>query len=97
MLHIYIYLQCIFLIIHVNRYMKKIGDPSFAIILRYRNPDFNWIGSPEHIKCYPTNSTNIPVQKNQLGIYTPEIYGDTLDNFNKGRIGAVLKDLPWPK
>ena len=78
-------------------YEKKIGDPSFAIILRYRNPDYNWIGSPEHIKCYPTNSTNIPVQKNQLGIYTPEIYGDTLDNFNKGQIGAVLKDLPWPK
>ena len=92
----YIYFYTYTLLIHIYIYIY-IGDPSFAIILRYRNPDYNWIGSPEHIKCYPTNSTNIPVQKNQLGIYTPEIYGDTLDNFNKGRIGAVLKDLPWPK
>jgi len=38
----------------------------------------------------------VPVQKGELGIYTPEVYGDTLDSFNKGKIGAVLKDLPWP-
>lgn len=74
-----------------------LGDPSYAIILRYRDPDPNWQGSPENAKCY-VNSTDLkPVTADELGEYFPEIYGDTLDHFNAGHIGIVNKNASWPE
>ncbi|TAK73067.1 MAG: hypothetical protein EPO11_09140 [Gammaproteobacteria bacterium] len=73
-----------------------LGEPDFAIILRYRAPDSSWKGSPENAKCYATPKQLQPVTVAELGEYTPEIFGDTLDNFLKGHIGSVDKDSAWP-
>jgi hypothetical protein len=73
-----------------------LGEPDFAVILRYRDPNIQWEGSPENARCYPTSTDNKPIAHYELGDYTPEIFGDTLDNFLNGKIGAVSKDTSWP-
>lgn len=73
-----------------------LGEPDFAIILRYRDPDSSWKGSPENAICYATYNEVKPVTKEELGEYTPEIYADTMEHFLSGRIGAVSKDGTWP-
>lgn len=73
-----------------------LGDPDYAIILRYRVPDPSWKGSPENAKCYANEYRLSPVTKEELGEFTPELYGDTLENFLNGKIGAVNKDAAWP-
>src|SRR5579883_3225755 len=73
-----------------------LGNPDFAIIMRYRDPDPAWQGSPVNATCYATPEDEQPVTKEQLGDYLPEIYGDTMENFQNGHIGAVNKDALWP-
>lgn len=73
-----------------------LGDPSYALILRYRAPNIAWEGSPEHAKCYSTPQQAQPIHSNELGEYTPEVFTDTLEAFRSGHIGAVQKDSPWP-
>ena len=49
-----------------------LGLPSNAfIIVRYRDPNPDWIGSPSHVKCYEKPSTNKPILDDSLGVYTP--------------------------
>ncbi|MBV8801928.1 MAG: hypothetical protein JO131_02990 [Gammaproteobacteria bacterium] len=73
-----------------------LGDPNFAIIIRYRDPDHAWQGSPENAICYANPAELKPVTVAELGEYLPEIYGDTLEHFNKGYIGIIDKNQPWP-
>lgn len=79
---------------HYKGYL--LGDPNFAIIIRYRDPNKAWQGSPENAVCYATPNDLKPVTAGELGEYLPEIYGDTLDHFNKGHIGIIAKNRPWP-
>ncbi len=74
-----------------------LGDPSYAIILRYKAPADGWIGNPIGAVCYPNAELNQPVTSDELGEFLPEIYGDTLVNFENGIIGAVHNDQPWPE
>ena len=73
-----------------------LGDPSFAILLRYMDPNQSWVGSPAHAICYNTRDDLKPLANNELGDYTPEIYADTMANFMQGNIGAVNKNSAWP-
>jgi len=73
-----------------------LGHPDYAIIIRYRDPNLTWEGNPENATCYPTPDTNKPVQSGELGEYTPEIFGDSLSNFESGKIGPVDKNGGWP-
>lgn len=54
-----------------------LGTPTHAIVMRYRNPDDKWIGSPVHTSCYATPQTDLPVKDGALGEYTPVIKGAT--------------------
>jgi hypothetical protein len=80
---------------HYKGYL--LGNPSYAIIMRYRDPNPTWQGSPENATCYATPDDLKPVTRAELGKSLPEIYGDSLENFNNGQIGPVNKDAPWPK
>lgn len=73
-----------------------LGEPDFAIILRYRVPNPKWQGSPENAICYATSQDLAPVSKSELGDYTPEIYGDTLKHFRQGNLGIVNNKSSWP-
>ncbi len=74
-----------------------LGDPTYCILLRYRVPNPDWIGNPASSTCYDTMSSSLPLEKGELGVYTPEMYGDTLENYNKGHIGLVYSNLNWPE
>ncbi|TAK71540.1 MAG: hypothetical protein EPO11_11175 [Gammaproteobacteria bacterium] len=73
-----------------------LGNPDYAIIIRYRDPDPAWQGSPQQATCYATPDALQPVTKEELGDYLPEIYGDTMENFLNGHIGLVNNMMPWP-
>jgi hypothetical protein len=73
-----------------------LGHPDYAIIIRYRDPNPTWEGNPENATCYLTPDTNQPIQPGELGEYTPEIFGDSLSNFESGKIGPVDKNGGWP-
>jgi len=73
-----------------------LGPPKFSVILRYRDPNPDWIGSPGKANCFIDDAQNQPIEQGELGEYTPEIYGDSLANFEKGKIGPVDNDKPWP-
>jgi hypothetical protein len=73
-----------------------LGDPSYAIIMRYRDPNPTWQGNPENGKCYATPEELKPATKEELGEYLPEIYGDTFAHFQAGHIGIVNKNASWP-
>lgn len=73
-----------------------LGDPSYAIILRYRAPLKSWQGSPENAQCYATPNLTQPLSVGELGEYTPEIFAGSLADFQSGSIGAVKKDAAWP-
>lgn len=73
-----------------------LGEPNYAIILRYRNPNSTWQGSPENAKCYATPEQLKPVTKQELGEYTPEVFGGTMNEFLNGSIGIVNKYSGWP-
>ena len=74
-----------------------LGDPDFSIIMRYKNPDPSWVGSPANAICYNYPQQLKPLSPNELGEYTPEIYADTMANFIQGNIGAVNMNNSWPK
>lgn len=74
-----------------------LGDPDFEILLRYKVPDPNWQGNPHNATCYSDTSVQQPVTVDQLGVYIPEAFGDSLDNFEKGHIGSVAADAAWPE
>ncbi len=73
-----------------------LGDPDYAVIIRYRAPADDWVGNPQNAFCYATPEDEQPVTAAQLQEYLPEIFGDTLANFEQGQIGAVHKDRAWP-
>ncbi len=73
-----------------------LGNPDYAIIMRYKNPNSAWIGSPANAICYNSPDQLEPLSYNELGAYTPEIYADTLYNFMHGNIGAVNMNNMWP-
>ena len=73
-----------------------LGDPDFAIVMRYKAPNSTWSGSPEHAVCYTTPNQLKPLSNYELGTYTPEVYADTMDNFMNGNIGAVNMNNIWP-
>ncbi|MGA5657813.1 hypothetical protein [Rahnella contaminans] len=73
-----------------------LGDPNHAIVLRYRDPASDWEGNPVNAVCYLNSAENQPVTADELGVFLPELFGDTLDNFLSGKIGAVIYDQPWP-
>lgn len=84
-------------VIHWGNYSGYVlGNPSYAVLLRYRIPANNWQGSPVNATCYPTPDSVEPVTVEELGEYLPELYGDTLAHFNAGYIGAVNNEEPWP-
>jgi hypothetical protein len=68
-----------------------LGPPKSAIVIRYRDPNPKWEGSPERLPCYATPEEGMknPVEAPMLGEYRPEIFGDSLDNFNLGIIGPI--------
>ncbi len=74
-----------------------LGDPDYMVIIRYKNPDPSWVGSPANAVCYNFPQQLKPLSPNELGEYTPEIYADTMDNFTQGNIGAVNMNNSWPK
>lgn len=73
-----------------------LAEASYAIILRYKEPQSSWEGSPSHARCYPTIEENKPLPAGALGSYTPEAYQGSFKSFLEGRIGAVRKQGPWP-
>lgn len=73
-----------------------LGEPDYAVILRYRVPADTWQGSPANATCWLTSEDNQPVTKEQLGDWFPEMYGDTMDNFFSGNIWPVYSDQDWP-
>lgn len=73
-----------------------LGDPSYSIILRYRDPSSTWQGSPENAICYATPEQLKPVTMKELGEYTPEVFGGTMDEFLQGNIGIINKNAVWP-
>ncbi|HDX8711894.1 TPA: hypothetical protein RQO21_004357 [Klebsiella michiganensis] len=73
-----------------------LGDPSYALIIRYKAPADDWVGNPVNAICYPNAAVNQPVTSDELGEYLPELYGDTFENFEDGIIGSVHNDQPWP-
>lgn len=74
-----------------------LGDPSGSLIIRYRDPADDWIGNPANAVCYLDKASNQPVTKEELGNYLPELYGDTLANFEAGYIGNVVNNKAWPR
>lgn len=52
-----------------------LGTPTHAVILRYRSPNDQWVGSPMHATCYDDPKHNMPIEDNELGEYTPTITG----------------------
>lgn len=84
-------------IIQWGRYQGYVlGNPNYAIIIGYRVADSTWQGSPENATCYATAAEMQPVTVEELGEYTPEIFGGSLQDFNHGNIGSVDKNAPWP-
>lgn len=73
-----------------------LGNPGGALIIRYRDPADDWSGNPANAVCYLDMASNQPVTQEELGEYLPELYGDTLVNFQAGHIGNVVSDQPWP-
>ena len=73
-----------------------LGEASFAIILRYKEPSDAWEGSPKRAACYPTLGENQPLPDDALGDYTPQAYQGSFESFEKGHIGAVQQNSPWP-
>lgn len=73
-----------------------LGDPDYAVAIRYRDPASGWNGNPENAVCYLDAATNEPVTSFELGDFLPEMFGDTMDNFLKGSIGAVVANQSWP-
>lgn len=74
-----------------------LGDPNHAIVIRYRDPASDWKGNPQNAVCYLSPEHNQPVTVDELGIFLPELFGDTLDDFLNGKIGAVVSDQSWPR
>lgn len=74
-----------------------LGQADYSIIMRYRDPAISWEGSPENAICYENARELQPVADKELGKYTPEIFGDTLENFLNGKIGAVKNEATWPE
>ncbi|MFP2240983.1 hypothetical protein ACLEX4_21000 [Pseudescherichia vulneris] len=70
--------------------------PTFELILRYRDPDPAWIGSPVNLPCYATPSENQPVADGALGEFTPVLFMDSSTEFLGDKIGPVIKNCPWP-
>ncbi len=74
-----------------------LGEPDYSIIIRYRDPELSWKGSPENAICYENAETLQPIDNQELGKYTPEIFAGTLDNFLNGNIGSVNSEAAWPE
>lgn len=73
-----------------------LAEASFAIILRYKEPQSSWEGSPTNAQCYPTTESNLPIPNDALGSFTPEAFQGPYEDFLEGHIGIVKKDHPWP-
>lgn len=74
-----------------------LGAASYAIILRYKEPQYSWEGSPSNARCYATTEENVPISDNALGTYTPQAYQGSFEDFLEGHIGPVRKNSAWPK
>lgn len=83
------------------------GQPTYAIIMRYKEADPEWVGNPVHACCYDRPATNKPIAASQLGGFVPEVYnvtarqeteiGNDYQNFiNLADIGAVPQEGDWP-
>lgn len=73
-----------------------LGDPNHAVIIRYRDPSPDWEGNPVRAVCYLNSEDNQPVTSEALGEWLPEMFGDTMANFESGHIGLVYDNQPWP-
>ncbi len=73
-----------------------LGDPNYAVVIRYRDPASDWEGNPQNAVCYLSPQYNQPVTVDELGVFLPELFGDTMANFLNGKIGAVISDRSWP-
>lgn len=64
-----------------------LGLPSNGfIVVRYRDPNPDWVGSPANAPCYKIPHTNKPLAEDSLGMYTPMMYScgsdvNSLDEF----------------
>lgn len=74
-----------------------LGQSTYHIIIRYREPMNSWQGSPYNEVCYIDQASSRPINPVRLGKFCPEMYGDTEENFMLGRIGAVDKNGNWPQ
>jgi len=74
-----------------------LGEPDYAIIIRYRVPNPNWQGSPENAICYATEADLKPVTKKELGSWLPEVYSGTQQEFLNGKLGILQKETLWPE
>lgn len=77
-------------------YVLNISGRGDLLELRYRIPDPHFQGSPANAVCYATPEEQQPVNKTELGDFTPEMFGSNMADFKNGNIGAVNKNLPWP-
>ncbi|MFP2240967.1 hypothetical protein ACLEX4_20890 [Pseudescherichia vulneris] len=73
-----------------------LGDPDHAIVIRFRDPESDWAGNPQNAVCYLSPENNQPVTVDELGVFLPELFGDTMENFLTGKIGAVMASQIWP-
>ena len=82
------------------------GQPTYAIIMRYKEADPKWVGNPINATCYDTPAENEPIPSTSLGGFVPEVYNLTADQEGQvsswsdfeslPSIGAVTKNEPWP-
>ena len=60
-----------------------LGWPTNAVIIRYRDPERSWAGSPENARCYRDLTAAQPIGNDELGDYRPLLIGaDSFEELN---------------
>jgi hypothetical protein len=83
------------------------GQPTYVLILRYKEANPEWIENPVHACCYASPASNKPIAATQLGGFVPEVYnvtpqqdadiGTDYQNFIQlPDIGVVPQNEEWP-
>jgi hypothetical protein len=52
-----------------------LGKSDYCWIFRYRVPNIEWRGSPDHALCFETTQANRPIRPAELGGWLPSIQG----------------------